>query len=163
MAREFSLHDEVVVRAPIERCFLLSTSVAIVQRELRMRPVRGRTTGLVLGGDTVRWEGWKLGLPQMHESLIEDYRPPTFFRDRMIAGRFASFSHDHNFIPQAAGAVLLADDLRFTMRWGIFGEVIGQSLLVPDIRGLLRRRFALLKHIAESEEWRRYLPDGASS
>ncbi len=26
-----------------------------------------------MGGDTVRWEGWQLGLPQFHESLIEAF------------------------------------------------------------------------------------------
>jgi ligand-binding SRPBCC domain-containing protein len=157
MAKEFVLRGEIVIHAPIERCFLLSTSVAIVQSELRMHPVRGRTSGLVSGGDTVRWEGWQFGLPQFHESLIEDFRPPVFFRDRMIAGRFATFSHDHNLIEQLDGHVLLWDELRFTMRWGIFGSLIGRWLLVPHIRDLMRRRFALLKHIAESDEWRRYL------
>jgi ligand-binding SRPBCC domain-containing protein len=159
MSIEFSLHDEVVVHAPLERCFLLSTSVAIVQRELKMHSVRGRTTGFVTGGDTVRWEGWQLGLPQMHESLIEDYRPNEFFRDRMIAGRFRSFSHDHRFEVREDGAVRLRDDLRFTMRFGWIGDLVGRWLLVPHIRGLMRRRFALLKRIAETDEWRRYLPD----
>ncbi len=87
MNREFQLRDEIVVRAPMERCFLLSTSVEIVERELGMHPVRGRTSGLAVEGDTVRWEGWQLGLPQFHERLIELFEPLIFFRDRMIAGR----------------------------------------------------------------------------
>lgn len=57
MAREFMLRDEIVVWAPLERCFLLSTSIAIVERKLRMHPVGGRTSGLVRDGDTIRW-GW---------------------------------------------------------------------------------------------------------
>lgn len=145
------------MRAPIERCFLLSTSIAIVERELGMHPVRGRTTGFVTGADTVRWEGWQLGLPQYHESLIEAFQPPTFFRDRMIAGRFASFEHDHALTDRGDGTVVLSDELRFTMPWGWLGEVVGTLLLVTHIRGLMRRRFALLKHIAEGQEWRDYL------
>src|SRR5271170_1050191 len=97
MARLFTVRDEIAIQAPIERCFLLSTSVPLVQHELGMRPVHGRTSGLVVAGDTVRWRGWKFGLPQLHQSLIERYEPPLFFRDRMIAGRFASFEHDHRF------------------------------------------------------------------
>jgi ligand-binding SRPBCC domain-containing protein len=158
MARRFTLRDEVVVRAPIERCFLLSTSLAIVQRELGMRPVRGRTTGLVVGGDTVLWKGWQLGLPQFHESLIDAFEPPDFFRDRMIAGRFDSFEHDHRLANLGDGAVLLSDELRFTMPLGWPGHVVGRWIVAPHIRRLMRRRFALLKHIAESEEWRDYLP-----
>jgi len=157
MARLFTLHVEVVIRAPLERCFLLSTNVEIVQRELGMHPARGKTSGLVAGGDTILWMGWKLGLPQFHESLIDEFRPNRFFRDRMIAGRFRTFEHDHVFDP-VAGGVRLHDDLRFTMRWGAFGDLLGRWVLVPHIRRLMRRRFELLKRIAESDEWRRYLP-----
>jgi ligand-binding SRPBCC domain-containing protein len=159
MAREFALRDEIVVHTPIERCFLLSTSVEIVECELKMRPVRGRTSGLVTGGDTVRWEGWRLGLPQVHESLIEQFDPPVYFRDRMIAGRFARFEHGHAFRDLGSGNVLMQDEVRFTMPWGWPGDLIGQWVLAADIRGLLKRRFARLKRIAESEEWRKYLPE----
>jgi ligand-binding SRPBCC domain-containing protein len=157
MNQEFRLRDEIVVSAPIERCFLLSTSVEIVERELGMHPVRGRTSGLVVEGDTVRWEGWQLGLPQFHESLIELFEPLVFFRDRMIAGRFARFEHDHHFNDRGDGTVLLSDELRFVMQWGWFGNLIGQWLLVPHIRGLMRKRFTLLKMIAEGDEWENYL------
>jgi ligand-binding SRPBCC domain-containing protein len=163
MARQFVLRDEVVVYAPIDRCFLLSTSIEIVRCELRMRPVRGRTAGLVTGGDTVRWRGWKFGVPQMHESLIEAFQPYAFFRDRMIAGRFRSFEHDHAFDLLADGSVRMRDEVRFTMRCGWIGDVVGQWLLAPHIRGLLRRRFALLRRIAEGEEWRKYLPGSAAA
>jgi hypothetical protein len=46
------------------------------------------------------------------------------------------------------------------MPFGLAGELVGRAILIPHIRGLLRRRFALLKRIAESpsEEWRSYLP-----
>ena len=158
MGRLFTLIDEVLVRAPVERCFLLSTSLALVERELKMHPVRGRTSGLVIGGDMVRWEGWQLWLPQYHESLIEPFEPPTFFRDHMIAGRFARFEHDHNFIDRHNGSVLLKDELRFAMPLGWAGAMIGKTVMVPHISHLMRRRFALLKRVAESEEWREYLP-----
>lgn len=154
----FTLRDQILVHAPQRRCFLLSTSVAIVQKELRMRPTAGRTTGLVVGGDTVTWEGWQLGLPQLHQSLISRFEPCHFFQDTMIAGRFAFFQHDHAFTDNSDGAVTLADELRFSMPFGRFGSLVGRFVLVPHIRRLLRRRFALLKRIAESDEWRDYLP-----
>ena len=159
MAQQFTLHDEVLVQAPIERCFLLSTSVALVQRELGMNPVRGRTSGLVIAGDTIRWEGWQLWLPQYHESLIDPFDPPVFFRDRMIAGRFASFQHDHNFINRKNGNVLLMDEVRFAMPFGRIGSFAGRRIMVPHIRDLMRRRFALLKQLAEGDGWREYLPE----
>jgi ligand-binding SRPBCC domain-containing protein len=159
MARTFTLQDEIEVHAPIERCFLLSTSIELVQRELGMRPIHGRTTGLVAFGDTIRWQGWQLGLPMFHESLIDGFAPPVFFRDRMIAGRFATFEHTHHFIDHHDGTVLMSDELRFTMHFGKLGELIGEAILAPHIRALLKRRFALLKRLAEGDEWKMYLPE----
>ena len=153
----FTLRDSIVIDAPIERCFRLSTSIEIVRKELGMTAVSGRTSGLVTGGDTVRWQGWQLGFPNYHVSLISAFDAPNFFQDRMIAGRFRAFEHDHHFVETPEG-VLLSDEVRFTMPLGIPGLIVGGAMLVPHIRGLLRRRFHLLKRIAESDEWRQYLP-----
>jgi ligand-binding SRPBCC domain-containing protein len=157
----FVLKDYVQIDAPLERCFLLSTSLAIVERELGMHPVAGRdatrTSGLVVAGDRIRWEGWQLGLPQHHVSLISAFEPNRFFQDTMVAGRFKFFQHDHQF-SKIDGQVLLNDTVRFSMPLGLAGRAVGGCILVPHIRGLLRRRFALLKRIAETDEWRQYLP-----
>jgi len=153
----FVVRDETEVRAPIERCFALSTHLAVVEMTLAMRPVRGRLMGAVSGGDRVRWHGWKWGLPHMHESLIEAFDPPVFFRDRMIAGRFAFFEHDHEFKERLNGIVLLRDEVRFSMRWGAAGLMVGRGVVLPHIRKLMRERFALIKRLAESEEWRGYV------
>lgn len=75
----FVVTEEAEVLAPIERCFALSTHLAVVEMTLAMRPVSGRIEGAVVGGDTVRWRGWKWGLPHIHESLIEAFDPPFFF------------------------------------------------------------------------------------
>ncbi len=158
MAWQFTLRDEIVVHAPAERCFQLSTCVDIVALELKMRPVQGRTSGCVQDADTILWRGWQLGLPQYHKSLIEAHDAPRFFRDRMIAGRFAAFEHDHAFVPQPDGSMLLRDEVRFSMPWGWAGRLIGRWIMLPHIRGLMQRRFARLKRLAEGNAWRRFLP-----
>jgi ligand-binding SRPBCC domain-containing protein len=160
MAFVFTLHDSILIHAPVERCFALSCSVAIVERELGMKPVAGRTKGLVTAGDTVRWEGWQLGFPAYHVSLIapETFDPPRFFQDHMIAGRFRSFEHDHRFT-QTEDGVLLGDEVRFTMPFGPLGALVGKRVMSRHIRGLMRRRFHLLKRLAEGEEWRQYLQE----
>ena len=162
MGREFVVREEIVVRAPIERCFALSTHLAVVEMVLAMRPVAGRMTGSVVVGDTVRWRGWKWGLPHVHESLIDAFDPPVFFRDRMIAGRFAAFEHDHFFTDRLDGSVLLHDELRFRMRWGAAGVLVSRAMVLPHIRKLLRERFALIKRLAEGDGWRRYIDSGAA-
>jgi ligand-binding SRPBCC domain-containing protein len=153
----FVIRDQAAIQAPIERCFALSTHLAVVEMTLAMRPVGGRLEGVVVSGDTVRWRGWKWGLRHEHESLIEAFDPPRFFRDRMIAGRFAAFEHDHKFTNQEGGKVLLQDEVRFTMRWGAAGLMIGRAAVVPHVRKLMQERFALIRRLAEGEEWRRYV------
>src|SRR5579875_2069151 len=158
-SRMFTLRDSILIHAPIDRVFALSTSVEIVQRELGMHPAAGgRTSGLVEAGDTIRWRGMQLGFPNYHVSLIvpETWNPPHFFQDRMIAGRFKSFEHDHRLTETAEGT-RLDDEVRFSMklRWG--GAVIGRTIVAPHIRGLLHRRYHLLKRLAETEEWRDYI------
>lgn len=74
----------------------------------------------------------------------------------MSDGRFRTFEHDHSLAPQPVGQTLLSDELRFTMHWGWLGDLLGYCLLAPYIRRLMRRRFALLKQIAEGDEWRKY-------
>jgi ligand-binding SRPBCC domain-containing protein len=161
MAHLFKLRQCITIHAPIERCFLLSTHLAIVRADLGMHPVssakNSRTTGLVHNADTIRWRGWKFGLPQFHESLIEAFDPPHFFRDRMIAGRFHTFEHDHAFEDLGNGETRLTDELRFTMPFGRLGELAGAVLLTPHIYNLMRRRFHRIRHIAESDDWQKYL------
>jgi ligand-binding SRPBCC domain-containing protein len=155
---QFTVRDQILIDAPIDRCFLLSTSIELVQRELHMQPIQGRTSGFIQNGDTILWRGWKFGLPQYHESIIEALEPNRFFRDRMLRGRFALFEHDHYFEPQPASATLLRDEIRFSMPWGTAGRAAGKRILLPYTRDVLHRRFQMLKQIAESPEWLHYLP-----
>jgi ligand-binding SRPBCC domain-containing protein len=152
----FVVKDNIHVNAPIERCFLLSTSIELVQRTLGMRPVEGKTAGLIVAGDRLTWRGWQFGLPQFHETLITAYDAPAFFQDTMANGRFKRFSHDHEFT-EMDGQTLLKDTVRFSMPLGFAGRLVGKHVMVPHIRDLVRRRFALLKYVAETEEWRKYL------
>lgn len=152
----FVVKENTHVIAPLERCFLLSTSVDLVARTLGMRPVAGSTSGLVVAGDRVVWRGWKFGLPLQHETLITRYDAPRFFQDSMARGWFRMFAHDHEFT-EIGGQVLLKDTVRFALPFGVAGRLVGKYILVPHIRGLMRRRFELLKRVAESEEWRGYV------
>ncbi len=157
----FTVSDSIHIHAPIERCFLLSTSLELVGQVLEMRPVEGgsrKTAGLAVEGDRIEWRGWLFGLPQMHESLITRYEQPCFFQDMMTRGRFKRFQHDHRFT-EIDGHTLLVDKLRFSLPLGLPGKMVARHIIVPHISGLLRRRMELLKHVAEGVEWRRYLPE----
>ncbi len=153
----FVIRHSLVVHAPISRCFALSTSVEVVHRELHMAPVEGRISGLVQSGDYIRWEGMQLGFWNYHVSKIYDFEPPFYFRDRMIAGRFKKFEHDHR-LTSSAGGTQLSDEIRFDMHFGPLGRVAGALILKPHITKLLHRRFRLIKRLAEGEGWRDYVP-----
>jgi len=155
----FTISDSVFINAPIERCFLLSTNIELVGRTLGMKPIEGKTSGMISGDDKLLWAGWKFGLPQMHESVITQYRRPEFFQDTMGRGRFKRFQHDHYFYEMDERTVL-NDKIRFTMPLGFVGRLVGQFVMVPYISRKLRRRLVLLKSVAENrKEWPKYLTE----
>ena len=161
--RECILRESAQIHAPIDRCFQLTCSIALVQEELGMKPVSGRMSGMVRGGDTVRWEGWQLGLKHFHVSNISSYERPVFLQDTMVAGRFKTFQHDHHLREVPGGITLLEDELRFTLPFGALGHVIARYVMVPHIGKLMASRFARIKRIAESDDWRKYIADPAAN
>ena len=152
----FRVKESTHVNAPVDRCFLLSTSIPLVQQILGMRPVSGKTTGLITAGDRLLWRGWKFGLPAMHETLITGYDRPSFFQDTMGRGQFKQFQHDHHF-QEIGGQTLMWDVVRFSLPMGLVGKVVAKNVLVPHVLGLMQRRFAMLKRIAESDDWERWV------
>ncbi|HEY4009938.1 MAG TPA: hypothetical protein VGM11_07285, partial [Acidobacteriaceae bacterium] len=128
----FSLRHGVLIRAPIQRCFALSTHLGVVERTLGMQAVEGRTDGMVTAGDVIRWEGIQLGFFNYHVTLIaaESWDPPFHFQDRMIEGRFRSLEHDHRLIETANGT-FVDDCVRFTMPLGWAGDLAGRAIVVP--------------------------------
>ena len=159
----FTIGDSIFIQAPIERCFLLSTNVELVGRTYGMKPIEGKTSGLVEADDMLLWAGWKFGFPQMHESVISQYEKPSFFQDTMTRGRFKRYQHDHYFY-EMDGRTVLNDKIRFTMPLGAVGRLVGQFVMVPYLARRLRRRLVLLRRVAENQrEWERYLPKEAVS
>lgn len=154
----FTLTAAATVQAPIGRVFDLTCCIALVREELGMKPVQGRSSGLVQAGDTVRWEGWQLGLPQFHVTLISGFQRPEFMQDTMLDGRFKTFQHDHHLRSVNDDTTELHDELRFSLPFGVAGYAVARWIMVPHIQRLLASRFARLKRISESDDWRRYLP-----
>jgi ligand-binding SRPBCC domain-containing protein len=152
----FTVSDTIHINAPIDRCFLLSTHVELAAQALRMPAVKGRTEGMARRGDRVSWGGRRFGLRRIHESEITRYERPVFFQDTMVRGRFKRLEYDHQFV-EIDGQTLLTDKVRFSMPLGWVGRAVGKRVVVPRVARLLRRRLEILKQVAESDEWRRYL------
>ena len=152
----FRLKESIHVNAPIDRCFLLSTNIALVQKTIGLTPVSGKTSGLIVGDDQLVWRGWKFGLPAMHETLITGYERPKFFQDTMGRGRFKRFQHDHHF-EWIDGQTVMWDIVRFSLPFGVLGRTVAKAVVVPHVLKLMLQRFELLKRIAEGADWEQYV------
>jgi ligand-binding SRPBCC domain-containing protein len=155
---------ETRLAAPARRSFLLALSIDLHMDSTagtREQAVAGTTTGLIANGESVTWRGRHFGLMLQHTSKITQYEPPAFFQDIMTAGAFKSFEHDHCFHEQD-GDTVMRDELRFSAPLGVLGSIMERLVLRRYLTRFLRERNQFVKHVAESEMWRKYL-SGADS
>jgi hypothetical protein len=155
----FVVRDCIHIKAPIERCFLLSTNIELMQRTVRMRIAQrgsSRCSGLALAGDRIVWRGWWFGLPLQHESIVTAYESPNYVRETVEHGRFRRFEHDLR-LTEIDGHVLLTGSVRFSLPFGAAGRWAARRTFLPRVMELLRQRLHLLRLVAESEHWPQYL------
>jgi ligand-binding SRPBCC domain-containing protein len=158
-----TVRAEIWIDAPVERCFLLSLSIDLhiaSTRSSKERAIAGVTTGLIAEGETVTFQAWHLGFRLKHTSEIEALRPYSHFRDVMTAGVFEHFEHDHHFATMNDGT-RMRDDIRFLAPCGMVGQLVTSMVVRRHLKEHLMQRNAVIKQVAESEEWHQYL-DGRS-
>jgi hypothetical protein len=146
------------VDAPVERCFLLSLNVDLriaCGRETGEDAIEGVTTGLIGEGQTVTFQGRRFGALWRHTIRMEIVRPYSYFRDVMVEGYFARYEHDHHFAAMDDGT-RIRDEVTFSLRWSL-----GRFGARRRMAQCLAARNAMIKRVAESEEWRNYLGEGA--
>jgi ligand-binding SRPBCC domain-containing protein len=147
------------IQAPAMRCFLLSLNVDLHMdstARTRERAIAGVTHGPIGYDESVTWEGRHFGFMLRHTSKIVRYEPPEFFRDVMTRGMFKSFEHDHHF-EEVVDETLMQDELRFAAPLNFLGPLAERLVLRDYLLCFLAERNALIKQVAESEQWRRYL------
>lgn len=141
------------IDAPVERCFLLSLSIDLNVASVGKKAVDAMLDGMVGEGETVTFQRAYFGL-QPHTTRIEAFRPFSYFRDVMVSGPFRYFEHDHHFAAMDDGT-RIRDEIRFSASWGPLGRILARRRLAA----FLTERSALIKRVAESNEWRQYLED----
>jgi ligand-binding SRPBCC domain-containing protein len=151
------------IDAPVERCFLLSLSIDLHAAAAGRKELDAVLDGLVGEGETITFQRAFFGL-QQHTTRIEALRPYSYFRDVMVSGPFKYFEHDHHFAAMDDGT-RVRDEIRFSAPWGPLGRILARRRLAA----FLNERSAVIKRVAESNEWRQYLesdmedgPPGAS-
>jgi ligand-binding SRPBCC domain-containing protein len=156
------LEELTIVKAPIERCFDLARSVEVhlagnVHWGEEAIAMGGVTSGLIGLGQRVTWRAKHLGVRHRLTSEITILERPTYFQDVMIEGPFRSMMHDHFFRPLPGGNTEMKDVFAFAAPLAILGWLAEVAFLRRYMEGLLRERNAVIKGIAESAEWQKYL------
>jgi ligand-binding SRPBCC domain-containing protein len=150
---------ETLINAPIERVFDLSRSIdlhADSMAHTNERPIAGVMKGLINLGETVTWEATHFGIKQRLTSKITVCERPVKFSDTMVSGAFKRFDHDHLF-EEVDGKTLMRDVFDYDSPLGFLGNIADFLFLENYMRDLLIKRNELIKKIAESEDWRKFI------
>jgi ligand-binding SRPBCC domain-containing protein len=145
-----------LVKAPVERCFRLALSIDLHCAATDDVALSGRTSGLLGPGDTVGWQRSHLGWRLQQESRVEVWRPFSYYREVMVEGTSGFYEHEHHFAPMNDGT-RIRDEIRFTAPMGMLGRLAERVFLRRRMIAVLARRNALLKSVAESDDWHQYL------
>jgi ligand-binding SRPBCC domain-containing protein len=149
-----------VIRAPRERVFDLARSIDAHRDSTggtEERAVAGVTKGLIGMDGEVTWEARHFGVKQRLSVRVTAFDRPKHFQDAMISGAFSSMVHDHQFEEHPEGT-LMRDRFEFTSPLGILGKIADWFFLTSYMRRFIIRRNAVLKQLAESGDWSRYVP-----
>jgi ligand-binding SRPBCC domain-containing protein len=114
--------------------------------------------GLLGPGDRVTWQARHFGVRQKLTSAITRFDPPHAFQDTMLRGAFAFMQHDHFFREGPGDATEMRDVFRFAAPIPGLGWLAERLVLARYMQSLLEERNAVIRAVAESEQWRLYLP-----
>jgi ligand-binding SRPBCC domain-containing protein len=150
------------IEAPIERCFDLARSVEVhlagnVHWGEQAVASGGVTSGLVGMGQPVTWRAKHFGVWQTLTSQIKRFEAPYYFQDVMLEGPFRRMEHGHYFRVLDSGGTEMKDVFRFAAPLPVLGRVAELLFLRRYMKALLHERNVVIRQIAESEEWRKYL------
>jgi hypothetical protein len=156
--------DEITtIAAPIQRCFDLSRSVEVhllsnIHSGEQALAIGGLTSGLTNLSDQVTWRAKHFGTWQNLTNEVTAIEPPTYFQVTMTKGIFRSMQADHIFRALPSGATEVQDLLRIAAPLPILGPLAEVLFLRSYMLSLVRERNAVIKQLAESSDWQRYLP-----
>lgn len=162
------LEELTTIHAPIERCFDLARSVEAhlagnVHFGEQAVAAAGVTSGLIGFGQRVTWRARHLGMWQNLTSEITAMHRPAYFQDVMVKGAFRFMRHDHYFRSVSSGETQMRDVFCFAAPLPILGHLAEILCLRNYMRTLLNERNRMLKQIAESPDWPKYLPRSGGS
>jgi len=115
-------------------------------------------SGLINKGETVTWKAKHFGITQTLTSEISEMNSPFMFEDVMVEGAFKSIRHQHLF-EEESGKTIMKDVFIFESPFGIYGRLFNFLVLTNYMKRFLQERNQMIKEVAESEAWKKYLRD----
>ncbi|MCO5935666.1 SRPBCC family protein [Mucilaginibacter sp. RB4R14] len=141
------------ITASVERCFDVARDIDIhvaSTAHTGERAIAGRTSGLIELGETVTWRAKHFGIRQNLTSKITEFNSPNFFADKMVAGAFKSFRHEHYFAEERKQTVM-RDVFFFESPLGLLGKLANWLFLKRYMTGLLVKRNLVIKEMSEKD------------
>ncbi len=156
------LEEITIIEAPILRCFDLARNVEVhlvanIHSGEQALAIDGITSGLPELTQQVTWRAKHFGFWHNVTTKYTRMQPPTFFQATMTRGIFRSMQANHYFRTLPSGATEMKDDLRVAAPGPILGPLAETLVLRRYMLALLRERNTVIKQLAESDDWQRYL------
>ena len=148
------------ISAPQARCFQLALSMdlhTISASQTQEKIVGGVRSGVLQLGDSVTFRARHFGVWQTLTSKVTELEAPVYFCDEMQRGAFKRMRHEHHFQVQDAGT-LMRDVFEFASPLGWLGRAVDALVLKRYLQHFLVERGRVVKHYAESGQWRKVLP-----
>lgn len=158
-----TLETTTLIHAPVERCFDLARSVEVhvlgnVHYGEAAVAAAGVTSGLIGLGQQVTWRAKHFWIWKTLTSRIMAMEAPVYFQDVMLEGAFRSMRHDHYFRQLTPGLTEMKDVFCFEAPFTVLGRAVEALVLRRYMNRLLEERNDVIRKVAESGEWRKYLP-----
>jgi len=81
------------------------------------------------------------GVPVRWDTLIQEWEPPHRFVDVQVRGPYRLWHHTHELEPVDGGrATLMRDTVRYSVGFGVLGEVARRALVVRDLEAIFAFR-----------------------
>ena len=156
------IDETTLIHAPIERCFDLSRSVEVhllanVHSGEQAMALGGSTSGLVGLSQEVTWRAKHFGVWQTLTSKTTAMEPPRYFQVTMVRGIFRFMQADHLFRSVEPGITEMTDRFCIAAPLPVLGPIAEALFLRRYMLALLRERNAVIRQVAESSNWQRYL------
>lgn len=142
MSKEYLFEAELLIPAPVEKVFEFFSDAQNLERItpeilnfkiVTPLPIRMQKGTLIDYKIKIR------GVPAKWKTLIDAWEPPFLFIDSQINGPYKMWQHTHSF-KTVEGGTLMKDSVRYSLPFGIFGQLVHPFLVRPDVEKIFRHR-----------------------